>query len=173
MSVYAKRASLLPQLSTAVTISLGIWLFAGTVSSAQDAAPFERLAGHWSGAGTIDLSSGARERISCRASYDVLTEQQNLQFNIRCASDSYHFDLRGSAKYAGGSVTGTWSEPTRNAAGTISGNTQGDHFEVQANGPNFSASLTLTTQGDRQSVVIRSHDAKGDVKGATIALQRS
>ena len=35
------------------------------------------------------------------------------------ASDSYNFDLRGSATYAAGAITGTWSESIRNAAGTL------------------------------------------------------
>ena len=56
-------------------------------SHAQSIAPFKRLAGQWSGSGTIDLTDGKREPIRCRASYDVLSDQRNLQLNIRCASD--------------------------------------------------------------------------------------
>ena len=160
-------------LLTTLTLALGIGLFAGSAGTADESAPFGPLAGHWSGTGTIQLSSGAEERIRCRAAYDVLAEQSNLQFNIRCASDSFNFDLRGSARYQGGTVTGTWSESTRNASGTMAGSATGDRFEVQAKGTTFSASLTLTTQGDQQSVVIRSHDAKADVKGASISLKRT
>jgi hypothetical protein len=101
-----------------------------------------------------------------------LAEQSNLQLNIRCASDSYNFDLRGSATYANGSISGTWSESTRNAAGTLSGKADGDHFSVLANSPSFTADLTLVTRGDRQSVVIKSKDAQASVRGATITLQR-
>jgi hypothetical protein len=140
---------------------------------AQATSPFARLSGNWSGSGTIDLSSGASEAIKCRAAYDVLDRQDNLQLNIRCASESYKFDLRGSAKYSGGAVTGTWSEDTRNAAGTISGTANGDHFEVTAKGPSFTASLTLTTRGNKQSVVIQSGEAQTTVKRASITLQRS
>jgi hypothetical protein len=42
--------------------------------------------------GTIDLSNGTHEPIKCRAAYDVLSDQRNLQLNIRCASGN--FDLR-------------------------------------------------------------------------------
>ena len=93
---------------------------AGT-SYAQNIAPFDRLAGQWSGSGTIDLSNGAHESIRCRAAYDVLNDQRKLQLNIRCASESFNFDLRASANYSGGTITGNWSESTRNVAGTISG----------------------------------------------------
>jgi hypothetical protein len=139
---------------------------------AQNSTPFNALAGAWSGQGTIDLST-AREPIKCRAAYDVLEDNSSLQLNIRCASDSYNFDLRASAKYAGGSISGSWSESTRNAAGSISGKAQGDRFHVVATGPTFTADLTLVTRGNRQSVTIKSQDDKSSVKGVSMTLQRN
>jgi hypothetical protein len=143
-----------------------------TQGSAPSAGPFDQLAGSWSGAGTMDLSNGRHEPIKCRASYDVLEEQSKLQLNIRCASDSYNFDLRGSATYAGGAIKGTWSESSRNAAGTLSGKVEGAGFQVVAKGPTFTANLDLVTRGDKQSVTIKSQDVNADVQGATITLQR-
>ncbi len=154
--------------STALALSL---LAYG--AQAQGPAPFQKLEGHWSGGGTIDFSSGAQEPIKCRAVYDVLDQQNNLQLDIRCASASYNFELRGSANYNAGAVTGSWSEATRNVAGTISGNAKGDRFAITAKSVSFTASLTLTTRGDKQSVVIQSQEAKTSVKGASIMLQRS
>jgi hypothetical protein len=49
---------------------------------------------------------------------------------------------------------------------------RGDHSDVVADGPTYSASLTLITRGDRQSVVIKSNEANASVKGVTISLQR-
>ncbi len=152
-------------------LALAAWLSFGSPGHAQN-LPFGRLAGHWSGAGTIELSN-AREPIKCRAAYDVLQEQRKLQLNIRCASDSYNFDLRASANYSRGTITGSWSESTRNASGTISGRADGDRFQVTATGPAFTAELTLLTRGDRQSVTIKSKDEQTSVKGASITLQRS
>lgn len=148
-------------------------LFLSHGAFAQGAGPFAQLAGQWSGSGTIDLANGGHESIKCQAAYDVLEEQNNLQLNIRCASDSYNFDLRGSATNTNGSITGSWSESTRNAAGTLSGKSKGDHFGVLAKGPSFSANLTLTTHGNRQAVTIKSQDAQASVRGVTITLQRS
>ena len=145
---------------------------AATVGSASSASPFAELAGSWSGSGTIDLSNGTHEPIKCRASYDVLEGQNKLQLNIHCASASYNFDLRGSAAYAAGAITGNWSESTRNAAGTLSGKVQGAGFQVVAKGPTFTANLNLATRGDKQSVTIKSQDAQADVQGVTITLQR-
>ena len=145
---------------------------AATVGSASSTGPFSELAGSWSGSGTIDLSKDRHEPIRCRASYDVLEEQNKLQLNIHCASDSYNFDLRSSATYNAGVITGNWSESTRNAAGTLSGKVEGSGFQVVAKGPTFTANLSLATHGDKQSVTIKSQDAQADVQGATITLRR-
>jgi len=147
------------------------FLFAVGAVCAQGVPPFTALAGQWTGDGNIELSN-TREAIKCRASYDVLENQNNLQLNIRCASDSYNFDLRGSATYSGGAISGSCSESTRNAAGTISGKAEGDRIQVTAKGPAFTAELTLVTRGDKQSVSIKSQDKSVSVKGATITLQR-
>ena len=154
-------------------LALAIFVFSGGDSNAQSRAPqgSASSAGPF-GPGTIDLSNGRHEPIKCRASYDVLEEQNKLQLNIHCASDSYNFDLRGSATYTAGAITGTWSESTRNAAGTMSGKVEGAGFQVVAKGPTFTANLNLVTRGDKQSVTIKSQDAKADVQGATITLQR-
>ena len=104
--------------------------------SAVTASPFGQLAGNWSGSGTIDLSNGKHEPIKCRASYDVLDEQNKLQLNINCASESYKFDLRGSATYSGNAITGNWSESTRKT-GAMSGKVEGAGFQVVAKGTNF------------------------------------
>jgi hypothetical protein len=155
-----------------LVLVLGLWLSAYGEGHAQGLVSFEKLGGQWSGKGTIDLASGAQEPIRCKAAYDVLEQQSSLQINIRCASESYNFDLRASAKQAAGAISGTWSESTRNVAGTISGKAEGDRFQVVAKGPSFAATLTLVTRGDRQSVVIQSQEAQAAVRRASISLQR-
>ena len=170
-----------PMTLRALTSALVVVFFVGyagaqsrtTVGSAPSENPFAQLAGGWSGAGTIDLANGRNEPIKCRASYDVLETQSKLQLNLHCASQSYNFDLRASATYSGDAITGTWSEATRNAAGTLSGKVEGAGFRVVAKGQTFGADLNLVTQGNKQSVTIRSQDEKAEVRGATITLQRS
>ncbi len=139
---------------------------------AQGSGPFAPLAGRWSGTGNVELSNGSQEAIHCRAAYDVLSAR-DLQLNIRCASESYNFDLRASAKSASGSISGTWSESTRNAGGTLSGEASGEHIQVLARGPAFAATITLTTRGKRQTVVIRSQGQDSTLRGASIHLRRS
>lgn len=144
---------------------------AATAALAESAGPFDRLVGEWRGSGTVELANGTREPIRCRAAYNT-PQQQNLQLNLRCAGESYNFDLRASAIYDNGAITGTWSEATRNAAGTISGSARGNHFSVRAQGPSFTASLDLTTRGGRQSVVIKTMNPDAPLRGATMTLTR-
>ena len=154
------------------SVVLACWLVT-TSGHTQGASPFANLEGQWAGSGTIELANGAREPIKCRASYDVLEEKNNLQLSIRCASDSYNFDMHASATLASNAISGSWNEMSRNVAGKISGTAEGDHIDVVADSAAFTASLAMITRGDRQSVVINSREANTSVKGATISLQRS
>jgi hypothetical protein len=142
-------------------------------ANAQGASSFAKLAGQWAGGGTVDLPNGAHEAIKCRASYDVLEEQNNVQLSIRCASDSYNFDMHASATFAASAISGSWNEVSRNVAGKISGKAEGDRIDVDAESSAFSASMALVTHGARQSVVIKSKESDSSIKGATITLQRS
>ena len=152
--------------------ALALWLITAS-GYAQTASPFATLAGQWAGSGIVDLANGAREPIKCRASYDVLEERNNLQLSIRCASDSYNFDMHASATLASNAISGSWNEMSRNVAGKISGTADGDRIDVEADSAAFAASLSMVTRGDKQSVVIQSREANANIRGATISLQRS
>jgi hypothetical protein len=119
-------------------------------------APFAGLAGSWSGNGTVTLASGAKERIRCRATYAVAGGGNTLQQNLRCASDSYQFDLTSNVTHQGGNLSGTWSETTRGASGSLSGRVTPTQYQVTATGPGFNANLAVATRANQQSVQIRS-----------------
>jgi hypothetical protein len=131
--------------------------------------PFSALAGSWSGGGTVMLSNGGRERISCRATYSVGSGGNSLQQTLRCASDSYNFQLSSSVTASGGSISGSWSEATRNVNGRVSGRVRGNQIDALVDAAGFSASITIVTHGNRQSVSIRS---RGEFSGASISLSR-
>ena len=133
--------------------------------------PFAGLAGSWSGSGAVSLPNGARERIRCRATYTVGSGGNSLQQSLRCASDSYHFELQSNVNSDGNSISGSWSESTRNLNGRVSGRARGNLINalVEANG--FSATITIATNGNRQSVSIRS--LSHELAGAAISLNRS
>ena len=169
----AIRSQKLAYLARSIFLILALGLLcSGTANAQRAGSAFERLSGRWTGSGTIDLANGSHEPLRCRASYDLLAEQRKLELNIRCASDSYNFDLFSSIVLAGRSVSGTWSESTRSAAGTISGTAEGDRIQVHAESPGFSANLALTTRGNHQTVSIRTPDTSAGIKGAVISLRR-
>jgi hypothetical protein len=148
-----------------------IILSAATLPATAEAGPFSGLDGQWTGGGHIKLSDGTQERIRCRASYAVGNGGTMLQQALRCASDSYNFELRSDVESHGSRISGNWNELTRNIGGTVSGHGRSGHIDVAINNPNFSASLTLSSHGDHQSVTIRS---KGTAfAGATVSLRRS
>ena len=126
-----------------------------TTQAAVLSSPFAAMAGSWSGGGVLNTTDGNQERLRCRASYDVAGTGEALRLNLRCASESYNFDLASEVEYHGGEISGQWSEASRNASGTISGRAAGDRIEAAARGDNFSAGLSLTTRGNRQTVSIR------------------
>jgi len=128
------------------------------------------MAGNWSGSGTVTLDDGSTERIRCRATYAVGAGGNGLNQSLTCASDSYRFNLSSNVLAEGGSLSGTWSESSRGVNGNLEGRASGGNFQITASAPGFTANLTLTTRGNKQSVVIRSDSA---FRGATISLSRS
>jgi hypothetical protein len=140
----------------------------GSASYAQS-GPFTGMAGSWSGGGSVTLDDGSTERIRCRASYAVGAGGNGLNQNLLCASDSYKFDLRSNVIAEGGSLSGTWSESSRGVSGTLQGRGAGGNFQVVASAAGFNASISLTTHGNKQSVVIR---AESQFRGASISLSR-
>jgi hypothetical protein len=133
-------------------------------------SPFRAMAGSWFGGGVLSTADGQQERLRCRASYDVGGGGGELRLNLRCASPSYNFDLASQVQYQGGAISGEWTEASRNASGTIEGRAIGDHVEAAARGQNFSANLSLTTRGNRQSVSIRPEGS--DVRAVSLSLER-
>ena len=88
------------------------WLLAALTLAASPAAaavsPFRALAGTWSGGGMLSMANGEQQRLRCRAAYDVAGRGDELNLNLRCASDAYNFDLTGNVAYRGGAISGQW-----------------------------------------------------------------
>jgi hypothetical protein len=155
--------------ATGVIVSAVALSLLASQSHAQS-GPFTGLSGSWSGSGTIGMSNGERERIRCRATYAVGSGGNSLRQSLRCASDSYRFDLGSDVRYAGGGIYGSWSEETRGVGGDLTGSVRGSDIRARADGPGFAANLTLSTRGDRQSVTIRA--SGGDITEVSITLSR-
>jgi hypothetical protein len=152
-----------------LALSFALVLFAS--SARTDSGPFAGLAGNWSGGGTITLGNGTNERIRCRATYSVAGDGNILQQSLRCASDSYKFELSSNVNNLAGQLSGTWNESSRNMSGMLFGDASPGRFQVVVTSPSFSANLSLTTHGDRQSVSVTAPPG-GQLVGASIALSR-
>ena len=154
-------------------VAAALVLLASSVQ-AQDAGsgPFAGLHGFWSGIGTITLQNGGEERIRCRATYAVSDGGASLRQNLRCASDSYRFDLSSNVVAQGSAISGTWTETTRGASGSLSGRASGaGDVQVRVDSPGFAASLSMRTRGNRQAVSISSSGTA--LTGVTITLSRA
>ena len=159
-------------LSRTASLVLALLFFVPSSELFAQSQGFVALSGSWSGSGSVRLASGAVERIRCQASYEVAPSGANFQQTLRCASDSYNFNLRASVVRSGdGAISGTWTETTRQATGGIAGRASGNSIQATIRGPTFSASLSLATQGDRQTVSITSQGA--EVSAVSIVLRRA
>jgi hypothetical protein len=145
--------------------AVGATLVLSVAAGHAQSGPFAGFDGAWSGTGTVALSDGTTERIRCKADYRV--SGSNLKQNLRCASDSYKFDLTSDVTSQGDRISGNWSEASRNVFGNLQGTAGGGqiHVFVEANG--FAADLTVRTNGNRQTVQI---DSKGEIRGVNITM---
>ena len=144
-------------------------VFAGPAHAQRGESPFAAMIGSWSGGGTLSLSNGTKERIRCRANYQDGGATMSLE--LRCASDSYRFELQSNVSHNGGDLSGTWSEATRGAGGNISGTINRGRIQARAVGTGFSASLGMATAGSKQSIVIQSPGS--ELEQVNISLNRS
>jgi len=150
--------------------AVAFFVASGSFAYAQT-GPFAGMAGAWSGSGTITLDDGSNERIRCRAIYAVGgAGNSGLNLNLTCASDSYKINLSGNVLAQGQALVGTWSEATRNVSGNLEGRGGGGTFQVVASAPAFSAHISLKTQGNKQSIAIRSDSV---FRNVSISLSRS
>jgi hypothetical protein len=126
-----------------------------SIAAAQN-GPFSAYAGSWTGNGVVTASNGNSERIRCRAHYSVLQGDTDLNQHLRCASDSYHFDVNSVLLAdSEGRIRGTWEETTRRASGSVSGQLAGAVVTGHVTGTGFTAEITVTLRGDRQSVQLK------------------
>jgi hypothetical protein len=144
-------------------------LLSASTGHAQS-GPFAGFDGTWSGNGTVALSDGTTERIRCKADYKVSDSGMGLKQSLRCASDSYKFDLTSDVRSQGDRITGLWSEASRNINGNLQGTAGGGRIEVFVEAAGFAANLTLRASGNRQTVQI---DSKGEIRGVTITMVKS
>jgi hypothetical protein len=146
---------------------IGAALLVSVATGHAQSGPFAGLGGTWSGNGTVELSDGTTERIRCKADYKVNDTGLNLKQSLRCASDSYKFDLSSDVTSQGERISGNWSEASRNVFGNLQGTAGGGRIEVFVEAAGFAANLLVNTNGKKQTVQINS---KGEIRGVNITM---
>jgi hypothetical protein len=157
--------------SSATVLATALVTAEADAQSRGGSSPFEQMSGSWTGDGQVTYADGAKESIRCRARYVVVGAGNTLQQQLRCASASYSFDLSSEVAYRGGSISGRWTESSRNVGGTVSGDVRGGTIEAVADAQNFSARLSISTSGDRQSVRLTARAP--DLTQVSITLNRT
>ena len=155
----------------AATAAVGLLALVALPGAVQaSTSPFTGMAGSWSGGGVITMASGTKERIRCRANYVVGGSGSNLDLTLRCASDSFKFELQSNVAHTNGTVSGTWAELTRHVGGNIEGSARGNHISVRVSGV-LSALLGMSTNANQQSISIQSPGS--EMSSVAISLSRS
>ena len=143
----------------------------GALSAEAPAAggPFAGLAGAWTGNGTVTYASGTRERLRCKVKYDQ-TNENSVQQALRCASDSYKFEINAYYKVTAGTLSGHWDEFTLQISGSITGTASEGRIAGDLHGPGFSAAVLVDTRGNEQTVTISAVDK--DIRQVTVAVRK-
>ncbi len=158
-------------LGTTVGIGAGL-VFLLASSSPSRAGPFSAFEGNWSGNGTVTTDNGTKERLRCRAHYDVGGDGATLAQNLTCASDSYKFNVVSNVKASpSGAIEGTWAETSRNATGRITGSIGPTQISANVAGVGFTARIGIAARAGKQSVTISPTGT--DISNVSVSMSKS
>ncbi len=134
--------------------------------------PFDLLSGYWSGGGTIAPGKGNPEKVSCRVTYNVAGSA--VTQNMRCAGTDYKFSTASKLNYSGGKISGSWSETTYDAAGSVSGTAASNTVHAVISGDKFSGRLSINVSGSSHTINIVQFDPKSGAyrQAASVSLHR-
>jgi hypothetical protein len=152
------------------SVGLAVALIASAAHAQAVRGPFATFPGSWSGGGAISMTSGAVERLRCKAEYRLDDGGATLIQSLDCASDSYKFELRNEVQATGSDIAGRWLEVTRSAEGTVIGRVSGGRIEGTVSGAGFTATFSLQARASHQQVLIRVQG--GDIAQISAELSR-
>lgn len=153
-----------------VGVALAGMLSVASAAPSFAAGAFDGLEGSWSGGGSIKMENGSSERIRCRVRYNVSGGGNSVTQDLRCASDSYTFNLSANIRASGSSISGNWSETSRGVGGNVVGTVNAGSIRAVAEGSSFSVNLSVNTRGNSQSVSIRV--SRSEVREVSMTLRK-
>ena len=125
------------------------------LAAADDGSPFDKLAGRWVGEGRLGIKDFPSEMVKCRVTYFVQVGGNQLRQSIRCASQSGSIEVASTVTHAGGNLSGTWKETTREWSGELTGTVNPNGFKVSVRGDNLNANMDIIVKGTRQIIEIQ------------------
>jgi hypothetical protein len=137
----------------ALAITASLLGFTAQISQAAE-GPLAHFAGTWSGNGKITVQNGTSERIRCRSNNTA--SGNALALSMRCASDSYTFNLGSDIAAEGANISGSWNETSRGVIGSLSGKISGSNITATATSVGVTAALSIRTSGNALTISIRS-----------------
>lgn len=139
-------------------------------AAADDASPFEKLAGRWVGEGRLGIKGSETEAVKCRVTYMVEEGGNRLRQAIRCASQGGSVEVVSTVAHAAGALTGSWKELTRDWSGELAGSVTRYGFKVAVKGASLNASMDIIVKDARQIIEIQFHQSS--LIGLTLVLSR-
>lgn len=139
-------------------------------AASASAGPFGGLVGVWGGNGIVTYASGNKERLRCRVQYTT-TDGDRLSQALKCASDSYNFQINAYYVHQNGSISGHWEEKVNQISGSIDGTASEGKIDGTLSGPGFKAVVKVDTEGNQQTVNISSPDQ--EIREVAIDVRKS
>lgn len=116
---------------------------------------FAKLAGRWTGEGTLGFKSSPPEHVKCRATYFINDAKDELKQTIRCATPAGNVEVLSNIKNTDGKLSGHWEETTRNFSGDLKGEVTPKGLRIVVQGGDLNANMDIIVKGDRQVVEIQ------------------
>jgi hypothetical protein len=157
-----------------LTAAAATFMLVATAAYSEKTNPFTKFGGNWVGSGLIYLSNGSKERIRCRTAITPadLGNIANLKLELRCAGDSYNFEIQSDLNNAGSAVTGTWTEKSRGINGNVTGTVNEEKINAVAESQTFQATLEIINQAEGK-LQIRITSPGSEMTDVLIGLNRS
>lgn len=158
-----------------VTGALGLLLCVADAAGLRSApveptSPLDKLAGRWMGEGRLGVKDGQSENVKCRVTYIPAGTADQLKQTVRCASAGGSIEVQSTIAHSAGSITGSWSELTRNMQGDLSGEVTPRGFHVSVRGADLTANMNVVINGPKQIIEIQFHNSS--LIGLTLVLTK-
>ena len=148
-----------------------VLLAASGALRADDASPFEKLAGRWVGEGRFGVKDGSTEAVKCRVTYILGASHQELRQTIRCASAGGNVEVQSLVMHRDGAISGTWQELSRDMSGEVTGSVTPRGFRASVRGQSVNANMDIILVNNKQVVEIQFIDSS--LIGLTLILDKA